>query len=161
MALSAPTNVFGDTISTLYQLASPDFGTGEMGAFGIPVVAWEQWRPDIADEHGFDTHNIEENGAHTITCTLPKGTVIIRFGSELGRYTAPQGTHYEEVSLPYTIESMEYHEYRVVADGLEVRCVVQKGRVAPMFRQPGGGVQYLHEHSIRSLVRGQQVERIK
>lgn len=161
MHLEAPTNFYGHVITKPFQLASPSFGTGKTNQYGIPIVDWEGCRTEFADENGFDIRNVEENGQYTIPYILPRNTVIVRFGSEWGKYTAPQNTAFEEVALPYTMESVEYHEYRVIADGMPVKCVVQKGMVAPMFHQPGGGVQYLHQHSIRALIRDAQLERIK
>lgn len=161
MRMAIPTNYYGQVIVTPYQLASPDFGTGDMDKYGIPIIDWPRFTAEHADNCGFDKRNIEANGQYTISYVLPKDTVIIRFGSEHGQYTAPQNTRFEEVSLPYTIESVEYHEYRVIADGLHVQCIVDKGKAAPMFHQPGGGVQYRHQHSIRSLIRDAQLERIK
>lgn len=161
MRLGPPINYYGQVITNPYQLASPDFGTGELDKYGFPEIDFPRCTTEYADRYGFDKRNIEANGHYTISYVLPKDTVIIRFGSEHGQYTAPQNTSFEEVSLPYTIESLEYHEYRVIADGLRVECIVEKGKVAPMFRQPGGGVQYRHPHSIRSLIRDAQLERIK
>lgn len=161
MVIPTAENYYGREILAYNQLASPDFGTGEIDENGIPEVDWKGCRTKFADENGFDTRNVEENGLYKISYILPKGTIIIRFGSERGKYTAPQDTRFEEVALPYKIESVEYHEYRVIADGLPVHCIVEKGRVAPMFNQPGGGVQYLHSKSIHSLVWDNQLERIK
>ena len=156
----SPRNYYGQIISKPFQLASPDFGTG-MVTNGIPVVDWSGHRTTYADEHGFDKPNIEKNGQYTIQYTLPKGTKIVRYGAERGHYSAPENTRFEEVALPYTIESVEYHEYRVIAKGLRVRCIVEKGKVAPMFNQPGGGVQYLHNTSILELIRENKLERIQ
>lgn len=156
-----PTNYFGRAISRPYQLASSDFGTGKLNKYGTPEINWKGCKTEYADDYGFDRRNIEPNGKHTIAYILPKDSIIIRFGNEWGQYTAPQHTRYEEVSLPYALESIEYHEYRVIADGLPVQCIVEKGRVAPMFNQPGGGIQYRHEETIRLLIQNEQLERIK
>lgn len=153
-------NYFGQTISEYYILASGEFGTGRILNNGVEEVDWVGCRTEYADKNGFDTRNAESNGTYKISLILPKDTVIIRFGSENGKFTAPKNTRYEEVALPYTIDSVEYHEYRVAADGLYVQCIVEKGRVAPMFKQPGGGIQYLHDKSIHSLVFEGQLERI-
>ena len=161
MSLPPPTNYFGQEILNPFQLASPDFGTGGTDKYGNPIIDWEGHRTDYADEYGFDKRNIEENGQYIITYILPKDAVLVRFGTEWGQYTAPQNTAYKELALPYTIESVEYHEYRVIADGLTVQCVVNKGRVAPMFLQPGGGVQYRHKKAIRFLIKAKQLERIR
>ena len=57
-------------------------------------------------------------------------------------------SNYDDLGLPYVKESVEYHVYKVVADGLRVKCMVFRGRVAPMFYSKGGAVQYKHEQSI-------------
>lgn len=155
------TNIYGKEITVPYQLSSAAFGTGRVDRFGIPEVDWVKCRTEYADVNGFDTRNEECNGKYIINYTIPKNTIIIRFGSEYGRFTAPQNTRFEEVSLPYTVESLAYHEYRVIADSLTVKCIVDKGRVAPMFNQIGGGIQYLHNRTIHSLLRSSVLERIK
>lgn len=33
-------------------------------------------------------------------------------------------------------------------DGVQKKCMVQRGKVAPMFDSPGGAVQYKHYQSI-------------
>lgn len=154
-------NYYGQEIVSPFQLASAAFGTGKTDEYGFPEVDWKGCSSQFADEHGFDTRNVESNGKYIIRYILPKDSIIIRFGSEIGRYTAPAKTQFSEIALPYTIESLEYHEYRVIADKLPVQCIVQKGKVAPMFNQPGGGIQYRHERTIRTLVRDSVLERIK
>ena len=95
-----------------------------------------------ADRDGFD---IREDICEVI---LPVGTRLVRYGYETGSYTAPVGTAYEELSLPYKRESMPYHEY-VVKDSCSVQlCLVKKGIVAPGFNNKGGGVQFKHTRSI-------------
>lgn len=161
MKFPVAVNYYGQRITEYNKLASPKFGTGRLTKNGFPEVNWLGCKTEFSDDDGFDIRNIEENGTYKISYILPRGTVIVRFGSEFGKFTAPQFTKFEEVALPYTIESVEYHEYRVVADGLLVQCIVEKGRVAPMFDQPGGGVQYVHSKSINSLIKDNQLERIK
>jgi len=114
--------------------------------------------PD-ADEFGFDRSNKEPNGDYSMEVILPKGSVIIRYGSPFGRYTAPKGTKFEELALPFTEESCEYNEYRVL-DDISVQCKVIRGRVAPNFRQRGGGVQYVHHNTIKQEIEEKKLERI-
>ncbi len=161
MRKSQPYNCFGEAIPVPFQFASPDFDSGTLDRFGNPVADYSRCKTEFSDDNGFDIRNVEENGHYKVRYILPKGSVIIRYGHEYGRYTAPEHTPFEELSLPYTIESLEYHEYKVLSEGLPVQCIVEKGRVAPMFHQPGGGVQYLHSNSIHSLVWNEQLERIK
>lgn len=57
---------------------------------------------------------------------------------------------YEQLALPWDIRSVQYHEYEVVADGLNVALVVTKGIVGPQpgFGSDGGAIQFLHRCSI-------------
>lgn len=94
---------------------------------------------------------------------LPTGTELLRYGSPGGSFTAPKGTAYEALSLPYEKDSMEYNEYRVIADGVYVEiCRAERGRAAPLFDQCGGGVQYFHgEKSVQNLLDEKKLERIE
>ena len=62
--------------------------------------------------------------------------------------TTLAGTKYEYLGLPYKKDTIEYHEYEVVADGITVHCIVTKGKAAKMFNSPGGAIQFLHKRSI-------------
>lgn len=152
-------NYKGETISGIRKLKKPEYGTGKKNRFGQPVINWN-YLSEHADDDGFDIRNIENNGKHTIEFILPFGSVIIRYGSEIGRFSAPKGTAYEELSLPYIPESLEYNEYKVIADNVRIICVVDKGIVAPGFGGQGGAVQYLHPITIRESVKKGMLERI-
>lgn len=143
------------------KLLKPEYGTGKEDEYGIPLVKWGYFLTAEADNEGFDTEHEESNKKHTIEITLPKGTVILRYGDENGRYTAPKGTAYEELALPYVPETMEYNEYEVIADGLTVQCIVTKGKVAMSIEGTGGGVQYKHNEPITRLIRKGALERLK
>ncbi len=114
--------------------------------------------PD-ADDLGFDKSHKEPNGNYSMEFILPKGSVIIRYGSPFGHYTAPKGTKFEELALPFTEESCEYNEYRVL-DDISVQCKVIRGRAAPNFHQRGGGVQYWHRNTIKQEIDEKKLERI-
>ena len=133
-------------------LQKQEYGTGEYHGF-TPIVKWEEYRQNCSDKDGFDTNNVETNGEYLIEVCLPKGTHLIRFGSETGRFTAPEGTPYDQLGLPYVRESVEFHEYTVIADSVKVLCKVKQGKVAPIFDSPGGGIQYLHFSTIRESMR--------
>ncbi len=106
-----------------------------------------------ADEQGFDLNALMENGEHVIRdYILPKGTRIIRYGGSQGNFTAPYGTPYEKLSLPYLKESRVYHEY-IVNKTCKVVCVVTKGYVAKGFYSEGGAIQFHHEKKISELLR--------
>lgn len=143
----------GEVISGIKKLRDDKYGTGGMGANGEPEVNWSLL--EYADEHGFDIRNLEANGNYKIEVELPCGTILIRYGNETGRFTAPQFTRYEDLSLPYQKDTVEYNEYKVTAEKIRLICNVVKGRVAPGFGSPGGAIQYLHPMNIRqSLQKG-------
>ena len=81
----------------------------------------------FADKDGFDIRNIEKNKKYKIEIELPYGTILIRYGNETGRFSAPKGTKYEDLALPYVKNTVEYNEYKVIATGIKVICVVEKG----------------------------------
>ena len=114
-----------------------------------------KWREYIknGDENGFDITFKFEDGNYKRRIVLPCGKRIIRFGrAARGRFTTDYGTPYEKLSLSYKPESMEYHEYEVVSE-VQVECIVEEGRVAPGFLSDGGAVQYMHDHSIKELLK--------
>lgn len=138
-------------------LKNSDYGTGDYFDEITPKVKWKEYRQKCSDENGFDVNNVEDNGKHIMEVCLPKGTHIIRYGSEMGRFTAPKGTPYDQLGLPYVKESVEFHEYIVIADSIKVLCKVNRGKVAPIFDSQGGGVQYQHFNTIREA-RGRKHE---
>ena len=140
-------NCYGDIISGIKKLAKPEYGNGKTDKHGQPMVEWGKFL-QYADKNGFDKRNVERNGKYKIRIRLPRGTEIIRYAGEMGYYSAPAETQYEELALPYIKETVEYHKYRVNAKYLVLTCVVDKGKVAPGFGSPGGAVQYLHPISI-------------
>lgn len=79
--------------------------------------------------------------------TLQPGTRIDRYGSEYGTFVCPEGVPYEMRSLAPGSETKPYNVY-------EVRKPVEvlAGETAPWFDQPGGGVQYMFDKSIRELI---------
>ena len=120
------------------------------------------WYGPRADCRGFDKEHREPNGLHRMLVELPVGTMLLRYGTPGGYYTAPKGTAYEELSLPFEKDSMEYNEYRVINRSLTVEvCQCERGRAAPLFDQPGGGIQYYHKQSVAELVRKNLLERIE
>ena len=123
--------------------------------FGNPLPAWLKENSEV-DGWGF-AKNGKLTGYYQ-TIILPKGTMIARYGNEAGKLTAPRGTPYEMLSLPYIKETMEYHEYKVIADGVQVKCIVNKGEIYPAFEQPGGGIQFLHLHSIAEELAAHKIE---
>lgn len=154
-----PRNDKGQLISGIRQVLRPEYAVG-FSQNKEPIIDWS-FLSKYADENGFDTRNLEKNGRYIIDTQLPYGTVIIRYGSEMGRFSAPKGTDYSELALPYLQDTVEYNEYQVLASKLFVRCIVTKGRVAPGFDSNGGAIQYLHKHTIRNLVSQGVLKRCK
>ena len=154
-------NYKGELIENIQrELSDPLFGTGKLDKNGQPEVNWEYYIIGNADENGFDMQNVESNGYYYIEVGLPMGKIILRYGNESGHYTAPAGTPYEKLALPYKKETIEYNEYRVVADGISVVCLVNKGKVAASRDSKGQGIQYYHKDTIKKLVGKKVLERI-
>ena len=136
-------------------LKNPDYDTGKYSDDYTPLAKWEEYRQPCSDEDGFNKEHKEENGEYYMVVVLPKGMHIIRYGTDYGRFTAPKGTPYEQLGLPYIQDTVEYHAYVVKEESVAVYCQVKRGRVAPIFDSPGGGVQFWHFKTIRSLLRKQ------
>lgn len=139
-------NYKGEEITGIPELRKPEYGTGKNYPDGSPIPDWKQ--VINGDGHGFDKGHVEPNGKHTMKVVLPKHTRLIRYGKNDGSYTAPKGTEYEQLSLPYVKESVYYHEYEVIADSITVTAIVDRGRVARGFDHPGGGIQYFHPYTM-------------
>lgn len=151
-------NDAGKIINGKKKLVQEDYGTGDCYSDGEPIVNWKLLSLH-ADRDGFDIFNIEKNGYYKIEVELPYGTIIIRYGNETGRFSAPKGTKYEELALPYVKETVEYNEYKIIADRAKVMCIVEKGKVAPGFGSNGGAIQYMHPMSMIELMRKNILER--
>ena len=151
-------NDAGKIINGKKKLVKEDYGTGDCYSDGEPIVNWKLLSLH-ADRDGFDIFNIEKNGYYKIEVELPYGTIIIRYGNETGRFSAPKGTKYEELALPYVKETVEYNEYKIIADRAKVMCIVEKGKVAPGFGSNGGAIQYMHPMSMIKLMRKNILER--
>lgn len=116
---------------------------------------------DYPENDGFDLTHKEPNGFYEMLCTLKHGARLIRYGSEMGSYTAPHGSQYYQLGLPWEQDTIEFHEYIVTADEIHVKCVVRRGKVAPAFDSPGGAIQYIHPNSILLEIKQKKLGRIK
>ncbi len=131
----------------LIELLNPDYGY--VDSKNIPHINWGE-ETEICDKEGFDKRYrpIEGSEVYIIeNYLLPKGTMLCRYGSNKGNFTAIKGTPYENLGLPYKKESIEYHEYKVSED-TSVDCYVTKGIVAPKFASNGGAIQFRHRQTI-------------
>lgn len=149
----------GQIIDGKKKLLKKEYGTEKFYKNGEPKVNWDLLSK-FADNEGFDKRNIEINGKYKIEVELPYGTIIIRYGNASGNFSAPKGTKYEDLALPYIKETVEYNEYRVIADKIKVVCLVEKGIVAPGFGSNGGAIQYLHPISMKESIRTKILERV-
>lgn len=152
-------NFKGEIITGPRRLKKPEYGTGKIDTLGDPEVDWSFLSKE-ADVHGFDITNLESNGKYVIEIELPPGTIIIRYGRESGKYTAPEGTDYEKLAMPYVKETVPYYKYKVISKNVLVTCVVEKGKVAPGFDSDGGAIQYYHRLTIFQSVREGILERL-
>ena len=140
----------GDLINGIPELEDKSYGTGYIDENGVEQVNWNL----VQEAEGFDSrYEIKE-------VELKKDERIIRYGSPLGRFFAPQNTEYEQLSLPYLEDSIEFSVYSIIADGVIVKCIMKKGIVAPAFNRKGGGIQYLSEYTVKELLRTRRIERI-
>ncbi len=129
-------------------------GTIQRDKNGYPVL--KCWRSDsaIADNEGFDKR-FEISNTY-----LEKGTVLCRYGTLNGRFSAPVGTNFDFLGLPYIKETMPYNEFLVVKDGLEVQWFVLKGIAAPAFESIGGAIQYWHLQSLENEIEDGYLEEV-
>ena len=148
-------NYKGEIISGKMELQDPTYGTGKTDAHGQPEADWSLLEHADREDKGFDVRY------PIVEIILPKGTMLARYGSEWGRHTAPRGTPYEVLAMPYKKETLEYNEYKVIADNVKVSCAVQEGKIAPGFGSPGGGIQYWHHINIHESVRQGILEKVE
>ena len=144
-------NCFGDELEVGATPELIDSSYGEI-IDGEIVPYWPK-EDDIVDADGFDKTNVECNGEYKNEVVLPKGTLLCRYGLETGVTTTALGSPYDMLGLPYKVETIEYHEYVVIADGIRVKCIVEKGKVAKAFNSEGGAIQFVHRQSIMDEVK--------
>jgi hypothetical protein len=78
---------------------------------------------------------------------LPAGTIIDRFGSEFGRYLAPDGTSFGDRALPPESVGGDYNRYMVTGEALPPGWRIVEGPVEPFYGQTPspGTLQYMIE----------------
>ncbi len=76
---------------------------------------------------------------------LPAGAIIDRFGSEYGRYLAPDGTPFADRALTPESAGGDYNRYMVTGKPLPPGWQIMEGPVEPYFGQtpPPGTLQYM------------------
>ena len=89
--------------------------------------------------------------------TLEPGTMMDRFGDDMGSYTAPIDTPYEQRALAPGTNEKPYSKFEVIKpiEGVE------EGQVAPWFDQPGKGTQYVLPKSVEYYIDKGYIRRIK
>jgi hypothetical protein len=79
--------------------------------------------------------------------TLQPGTMLDRYGSESGRFVSPKDVPASARSLPPGVANSKLHTYQVLKP-----FDVYGGPAAPAFNQPGGGIQYELNRSVKDLI---------
>ncbi|WP_067781424.1 TNT domain-containing protein [Actinomyces vulturis] len=79
--------------------------------------------------------------------TLEPGELIDRYGFPGGKHVSPKGVAFEQRALPPDTNLTNYHVYEVVN-----LFQVEESIVAPWFGQPGGGIQYRLNESVKELL---------
>ena len=78
--------------------------------------------------------------------TLAAGTLIDRFGSELGNFFNSKGERFTKRSLPFSCSQMAYAVYKVIKPITVMAC-----KAAPWFSEQGGAIQYWSDQNARAL----------
>ena len=156
--MSVIRNCYGEEINEKdRELEDPAFGTGEYDENGCPKINWGYYITE-ENKNGF---KMKDGKPCCVDYILPYGSTILRYGTEYGYYTAPIGTPYELLSLPYKKETLAYNEYQVMADGILVKCIVKKGKVAKSLNSKGEGIQFYHKEQIHHLVAAGKLKKIE
>nr|WP_264179281.1 TNT domain-containing protein [Sutcliffiella horikoshii] len=87
--------------------------------------------------------------------TLKPGLIIDRFGYEGGTFVSPYGVPYEMRALAPETYNKPYKVY-VVKKPLEVEV----GKIAPWFDEPGMGIQYELNESVKKLIEQNIIGRV-
>ena len=76
---------------------------------------------------------------------LPEGAIIDRFGSEYGRYLAPDGTPFADRALAPESVGGDYNRYMVTGESLPPGWQIVEGPVEPFYGQTPspGALQYM------------------
>lgn len=126
---------------------------------GAPLSVLRGWEPtggtswdDFASRFGTPESRIWPEGNDGFPpgyvpqpAQLPEGTIIDRFGSEYGRYLAPDGTPFGDRALPPESVGGSYNRYMVTGEPLPPGWQIVEGPVEPWFGQTPspGSTQYM------------------
>lgn len=114
--------------------------------------------PKYYDQETGDVHWPPNGGVEgePRTVTLEPGTKIDRYGYDGGYYTSPMDTPYEQRAVAPGTDQRPYSQFEVVKP-IEA---VEEGKIAPLFDEPGGGIQYEMPDSIANLIEEGYLRRI-
>jgi RHS repeat-associated protein len=119
--------------------------TGAISGLGSAVQYSTKNNVDLLTGKPIWPKNNGALGYEKIT-TLPVGTKIDRYGSEKGSYFAPEGTPFENRSLPAEYKNLPLNTYEVTRP-----LPIWESTTAPRFNQPGLGTQYRHFYNVEFL----------
>ncbi|CAQ85406.1 MULTISPECIES: TNT domain-containing protein [Photorhabdus] len=122
-----------------------------------PATGWSQYGK-YRNEKG-DWNWPPNNGAisgSVSQTTIPKGTILDRFGSEKGYFVSPSGVPYSERSLAPGTAAYPPVKYEVIKP-----IPAEKGTIAPAFGEPGGGVQYKLNDTIEELIKNKYIKKVE
>lgn len=92
------------------------------------------------DGNGFDLHHPVIWHYH-----VPKGTVIIRFGNEYGRFLSTEDACFDNLAIGLDIHSIPYRKYLVTTDDFYVTKGVVGDQSNFGIHGKGGAIQYMAE----------------
>lgn len=115
---------------------------------GAPLAVMHGWDPlggmssdDFASHFGMPETRVWPGndgfpqGYVPQPANLPEGTIIDRFGSEFGRYLAPDGTPFSDRALPPESVGGDYNRYMVTGESLPPGWRIVEGPVEPFYGQ--------------------------
>ena len=112
----------------------------------------------IAEKFGKNIYPKYDGFAGAPKNTLLKpGTVVDRYGTDGGRFLAPEGTSIGARALPASARSgAPYLKYEVIKE-----LSVQSGKATKWFGQKGGGTQYKTGPRIKNLINDGYLKEVK
>ena len=137
-------NFFGDPVYGKGCLA--DGVPGYYDAQGVPRPKYQEPNQDV-DENGFDLHYPVIEHFH-----ISKGTILIRFGSEYGRFLSVADACFDNLAIGLDIRSIPYRKYMVITDDFYVTKGIVGDQLNFGIHGEGGAIQYMTFHTAHELV---------